>query len=341
MASTKAHQVEAYLSRPPQHRIILVFGPDRGLVAERATKVASTFGAELEDPFATVKLDADDAASEPGRIYEEASTVSMFGGKRLVWVRGSTLKNLVRAVQPVLDDPPGESLVLIEADDLKPGTGLRKAIEVSTSGMALPCYADEGAALDTMIDEEMREAGLALDREARALLKSNLGGDRLASRAEVRKLALYALNDGTVTEAHVEEIVGDASTGATDRWLDAVANGRGEAIEAQMSSLLEGGTSPVALAGSLQRHFQMLHRARSMMDANNRDAGTVVGGMRPPINFKRKQDVVSALQRWRNPRLLAALSRIERTAYLVRANGDLAREHLGMAVMALVAMGGR
>lgn len=339
MASTKAHQVDAYLSRPPQHRVVLVFGPDRGLVAERATKLATAFGAELDDPFATVKLDADDAASEPGRIYEEASTVSMFGGKRLVWVRGTTLKNLVRAVQPVLDDPPGESLVLIEAGDLKPGTGLRKAVETSTSGMALPCYADEGAALDTMIDEEMREAGLTLDREARALLKSNLGGDRLASRAEVRKLALYAMDDGTVTEAHVEEIVGDASTGLTDRWLDAVANGRSETVEAQMSSLLEGGTSPVALAGALQRHFQMLHRARAAMDANNRSAEAVVGGLRPPVNFKRKQDVTAALQRWRNPRLLAALSRIERTAYLVRANGDLAREHLGMAVMALVAMG--
>ena len=341
MASLKAHAVEAYCSRPPQHRIVLVFGPDAGLVAERAAKIAAAFGADLDDPFATVKMDADDAAAEPGRVYEEASTVSMFGGKRLVWLRGSTQRNLVRAIQPVLADPPAEALLLIEAGDLKPGTGLRKAVETSDSGIALPCYADEGAALDTMIDEEMREAGLAIDREARAALKASLGGDRLASRGEVRKLALYALGEETVTVEHVEAIVGDASAARMDQWVDAVVTGRGEEAETLQSGLLEAGSSPVALVGALQRHMQMLHRARAMMDATGRGAEGIVGAMRPPINFKRKADVTRALQQWRMPKLQNALARVEQAAFQVRVAGALAEAHLGTTTMALVRMAGR
>ena len=310
-------------------------------MSERAARIAAASGAAADDPFATVKMEADDAAAEPGRVYEEASTISMFGGKRLVWLRGSTQRNLVRAVEPVLRDPPAEALLLIEAGDLKPGTGLRKAVEQSDAGVALPCYADEGAALDTIIDEEMREAGLTIEREARDVLKSLLGGDRLASRSEIRKLALYALGEETVTLDHVNEIVGDASVALADRMVDAVATGRDRDAEVAMAGLLEAGTSPVALAGALQRHFQMLHRARAVMDGSGRGAEGVVGAMRPPVNFKRKRDVTQALQSWRLSRLTEALARIERTTFLVRVGGELAQAHLGTTVMALTRAAGR
>ena len=81
MAQVKAHEVDRYLSKPDQkHRIFLIYGPDTGLVSERATLLAKASGADLADPFATIKMDADDAAADPARIADEAHTVSMFGG---------------------------------------------------------------------------------------------------------------------------------------------------------------------------------------------------------------------------------------------------------------------
>ena len=335
MAATKAHAVDAYLSRPPAHAVVLIYGPDGGLVSERARKAATAFGAALDDPFATVTLDADEAAAEPGRVFEEAGTISMFGGKRLVWLRGSTQRNLARSIEPVLADPPTDALVLVEAGDLKPTSGLRKAVEKASAGMALPCYHDERAALDTMIDAEMREAGLVIDREAREHLKALLGGDRMASRSEVRKLALYAAGEETVTSEHVEAIVGDASTSAQDGFVDAVATGRAHDAENAMATLLEAGTSPVALAGALLRHFQMLHRARTAMDASGRDAASTVGAMRPPVNFRRKPDVTRALQQWRARDLQAALARLSELGFQTRVAGPLANAHLATTALAL------
>ena len=104
MAQVKAHEVDRYLKKPdPKHRVVLVYGPDRGLVSERTKSLAGTSGADLNDPFSTIVIDAEDAASEPTRIADEAHTVSMFGGNRLVWIKGSTQKNLIGALQPVLD----------------------------------------------------------------------------------------------------------------------------------------------------------------------------------------------------------------------------------------------
>ena len=298
---------------------------------------AKASSADLDDPFSTIRLDADEAASDPNRIADEANTVAMFGGKRLVWVRGSTQRNLARCIEPVLRTPPNDALVIIEAGDLKP-TGLRKMVEGSPAGMALPCYADEKGALDTLIDRELAEARLTIEPDAREALRSCLGGDRLASRGEIQKLALYAHGRGTVSVDDVEAVVGDASAGATDQFVDAVFMGDAARAEALMGTLLQGGTTADGLVMALQRHVHMMQRARARMDEEGLDAARVLGALRPPVNFRRKPAVQRALSTWRGQRLDTAVSRIADTAFRVRTQAPLATAHLGTLVLSLARM---
>ncbi|MEO1398645.1 MAG: DNA polymerase III subunit delta, partial [Pseudomonadota bacterium] len=68
MAMKKAHEVDNYLKSPdPKHRTILIYGPDRGLVSERATTLAKALNVDLDDAFSTIRLDADEAASDKSR----------------------------------------------------------------------------------------------------------------------------------------------------------------------------------------------------------------------------------------------------------------------------------
>jgi DNA polymerase-3 subunit delta len=69
---------------------------------------------------------------------------------------------------------------------------LRSAVEASAIGMALPCFGDEDRDIDSVIDEELGKSGMGIAMEARGALRRNLGGDRLATRGEMAKLALYA-----------------------------------------------------------------------------------------------------------------------------------------------------
>src|SRR5262249_57681014 len=57
----------------------------------------------------------------------------------------------------------------------------------------------------------MRASNLTISTDARDALISLLGADRLASRNEVRKLALYALGQKSVGLADVMAVVADAS----------------------------------------------------------------------------------------------------------------------------------
>ena len=88
MVAFKAAEVDRFVARPdPALPIVLVFGPDAGLVRERAEALIRRSVDDPNDPFALARLDGDDLASEPTRLIEEANTIPLFGGRRAVWVQ--------------------------------------------------------------------------------------------------------------------------------------------------------------------------------------------------------------------------------------------------------------
>ena len=55
-----------------------------------------------------------------------------------------------------------DTLIIVEAGDLKKNAALRANAERGRHAMALPCYQDEGRALDQMIDEDAMAIGVAM-----------------------------------------------------------------------------------------------------------------------------------------------------------------------------------
>src|SRR5215472_7547533 len=191
MVAVKAAQVDSFVARPnPAQPIVLIYGPDAGLVRERAEALIRTAVDNPNDPFSLARLEGDELAGEPTRLVEEANTIPLFGGRRAVWVKAGA-RNFAPAVEALVAAPAPDCRVVIEAGDLKRNAPLRVICERAKSAIALPCYVDTERDLVRLIDDEMRDAGLAISPQARAALIPLLGGDRLASRQEIRKLALF------------------------------------------------------------------------------------------------------------------------------------------------------
>ncbi|MEP0943948.1 MAG: DNA polymerase III subunit delta [Rhizobiaceae bacterium] len=336
MAQVKNHEVDSYLKQPkPAHRIVLLYGPDAGLVSERAELLAKNSGSDLNDPFSTIVLDADDAAADPQRLADEAHTVSMFGGQRLVRIKGSTQKNLANAVQPVLDQPPVDALIIIEAGDLKKSSPLRSRIEKAGSAVALPCYQDQARALQTVVDQELDASGLTIEPPARKALIDLLGDNRMASRGEVQKLCLYVGDRGQITLDDIHKIVGDASSLALDTVVDAASTGDIANMEHTFKRLMARGTAVFLVVNAVQRHFQALHLMRSQMESGNQPASALVNSMRPPVNFQRKDRVIQAVNLWRQSALERVLSRLEALSLDTRTQSSLAVALTSTALLAI------
>lgn len=182
MAEIKSHEFDGFLKRKPLPvRLFLVYGPDRGLVSERAAALAAASGVALDDAFSVVKLDAGDIGSQPGRLIDEMNAIGLFGGDRLVWIRNAgSEKGLSDALDILAGMPAGPSTLIIEAGDLKKGAALRKTAESISAAVAIPCYADDGRALQSLIDQELSAENLRISPAARQRLVETIGGDRLA-----------------------------------------------------------------------------------------------------------------------------------------------------------------
>lgn len=344
MAQKKAHEVDGWLAKPGRNQsVILLYGPDRGLVSERAAAFVKAAGLAADDPFASMRIDAGELEATPGRLLDEARTVPMFSDSRLIWVRnGPGQKRFSDEVKALLDTdiPPG-SIVLIEAGELRKGHALRAAVENSGSAMALPCYLDETRSIDRLIDDELNRAGLTISPEARAYLKSQLGGDRLATRGELEKLALYCMDKTAVEIADVTQLIGDVSGRTAENVVDAVLSGDGASFEHAFSQMLAAGTNSYLPLSSLMRQFQQIALLRQTMEEKGIGPGEAVNAARPPIFFTRKKLIEGALRRWHKNDALRALERLQGAVQATRRRPVLADAAARQAMLALLVEGAR
>jgi DNA polymerase III subunit delta len=332
MVALKTADIEKFLARPdPARPIVLVFGPDLGLVSERVNALIKASVDDVNDPFSLVRLEAEELSANPARLVEEAQTIPLFGGRRAVWAKAGS-RNIAPAVEAVLALPSSECRVVIEAGDLRRNAPLRVVCERAKNAAAMPCYADTERDLARLIDAEMREAGLTLKPEARALLMPLLGGDRAASRNELRKLALYARGHGEVDVDDVTAVVSDASALALDELIDAAFAGRPAELEAQLAKVRAAGSPVGSIFFAAQRQLAQLHRWRMAIESG---APFSIDSMQPPLHFRRKTLVEAALKQWNAARLLAAMTELAEAVLASRKTPALADTIAERALLSL------
>jgi len=322
MVALRGKDANSFLSRPdPGRPIILLYGPDAGLVRERADALIASALDDPNDPFALVRLDGDELASEPSRLVDEALSIPMFGGRRAIRVRAGS-RSFVGGVEALTASPPKDCRVVIEAGDIKPDNALRKACEKAATAVAIGCYPDAEADIARLIDDELRGAGLTIARDARAVLSSLLGGDRQASRNELRKLALYAHGQGEVTLDDVIACVSDASDLKLDVIVDAAFAGKPAVVESEFAKAMVAGTYPGQIILAAQRHAAFLHKTSLVVEAGTPAATALESGF-PRLHFSRKAAAETALRNLPTARLAQVIEQLAAAALETRRQATL------------------
>ncbi|HXZ22749.1 MAG TPA: DNA polymerase III subunit delta [Pseudolabrys sp.] len=338
MTAVKASDVDRFIGAPdPAQSIVLVFGPDAGLVRERVDALVRASVDDPNDPFALARIEGDELAGNPARLVEEAHTVPLFGGRRAVLVKAGT-RNIASAVETVIAAPSRDCRVIIEAGNLSKSAPLRVLCEKAKVAAALPCYADNERALVQLIDEEMRAAGLGIAADARSTLVALLGGDRLASRNEIRKLTLYAQGQKTVELTDVLAVVADASEMALDGVVDAVFAGRTAEVDGEFGKARASGSSPAAIVSAAIRQVANLHKMKLAIESGD-TIEIAIKRAAPPVHFSRERHVGEALRAWTPARLIRAMEQLAEASLDMRRNAPLAeaiaqRTLLSLAVSA-------
>jgi DNA polymerase-3 subunit delta len=323
MVALRGKDIDSFLARPdPARPIILLYGPDAGLVRERAEALLKSAVDDPNDPFSMVKLDGDELSAEPSRLVDEAMTVPLFGGRRAIRVRAGA-RSFAGGIDRLADMSVKDCRIVIEAGELRAENPLRKVCERAKTAVAIGCYPDGERDLAKLIDDELKIASLKIAPDARAALMSLLGGDRQASRNELSKLTLFAHGEAEVTLDHVMAVVSDASDLKLDPIVDGAFAGKPELVESEFAKAMVAGTYPGVIIMAAQRHAAFLHKS-ALTVAEGAPAGSVLESGFPRLHFSRKPMAETALRNFSVERLAAVIDQLAIAAFDMRKQTALA-----------------
>jgi DNA polymerase-3 subunit delta len=219
--------------------------------------------------------------------------------------------------------PLKDCRVVIEAGELRPESPLRKACERARTAVAIACYPDGERELTKLIDDELRASNLRIVPDARAVLMALLGGDRQASRNELRKLALYAHGRGEVTLDDVMAVVADASELKIDPIVDGAFAGNSAVVETEFAKAMVAGTYPGMIISAAQRQAAWLHKS-ALAVADGTPISTLLDSGFPRLHFSRKGNVETALRNFNAARLTLIIDQLATAALEMRKQAPLA-----------------
>ena len=318
----------AALGNPAAYRAVLLHGPDAGLVRERGGALVRAVLGAGDDPFRLAEFDREGFP----RIPEEMAALALTGGRRVVRVRDAD-DRAASAVTAALNGR-GEALLVLEAGELPARSKLRALIERAQDAAAIGCYPEEGRALSQTIRARLEARGVGISGEALDWLTGRLGADRMASAAEIEKLALYAGPGGRIEIADALASSGDLAGLSLDDALFAATAGDLARADRALEQALAEGAAPVGVIRAALLHLQRLHRARAAMAAGVAEA-EAMRRLRPPVFVRRTGAFSAALRLWPESALAATLASLFETERACKHTGTPAETLCRNAIAAL------
>ena len=235
----------------------------------------------------------------------------MLGGRRVIRVRPAG-EETVAALENLVAAPAGDALIVVEGGNLSPRSGLRALAETEACLAAMPCYMDNEAAIEGLVESAARAQGLAVEGDALQWIVERLGGDRGQTRGEIDKLLLYKVGDASkiVTLDDAIAVLGDTAAIGIDNVIAATFDGELVALDRALDRVFAEGGHPVQLVRSLQRHADQLH----LVSGHAAKGGNLEAAMFKARGLPRggpvRQRFERHLRAWPLPRLGSALSAI-------------------------------
>jgi DNA polymerase-3 subunit delta len=312
-------------------RFYLFHGPDEGQSRALAARLLEALGA------AKSALASGAIKSDPASLVDEASAMSLFGGKRAVWIEPAT-KDIEEGVAALLQAPAIENVVVAIAGSLPKTSALLKLAEGSPLAVAFAAYPPEGPDAARMVIDLGRRYGLKVAPPVAARLAETSGNDQAIVARELEKLALYV---GASPEAPREldhdalDAVGaDNAEGDFMRLADLALAGEVDELAEELGRLPAAGSEAIPIVRSLQRRLLMLAPLRARVERGERP-DAVMTSMGRALFFKDQAKVPRMLSRWTAEGLATAAERIGKLERSLMFTPVPDREALGEELLAI------
>jgi DNA polymerase-3 subunit delta len=208
----------------------------------------------------------DASATGPDSVVSACNSFSLFGEGPFVVLRNLDAWNAAQktVVVDYLQNPsPGSDLVLI---GMKLGARERLLSAVKKEGEVHTFEQPTGKALVRWLVGHAEKQGLDVPEDVAEDLTARCSGDKMRLLQETEKLALY-VGDGTATHDDVAALCPPDVQSNIFAFVDSLAAGERDRALRLLEDLIGTGEPPLRLTFMIRRQFQLVARARALLEA--------------------------------------------------------------------------
>jgi DNA polymerase III subunit delta len=211
-------------------------------------------------------VEAYDASEiSPETLVSGCNSFSLFGEGPFVVLKNLDAWNAAQkaVIVDYLEDPsPGSDLILLGK---KLGARERLLSAVKNSGEVHTFDLPTGKALVRWLVGHAKKVDLDLPEDVAEDLANRCSGDKMRLLQETEKLALY-VGDGTATHGDVAVLCPPDVQSNIFAFVDSLAAGERDRALALLEDLIRAGEPPLRLTFMIRRQFQLVARARALLD---------------------------------------------------------------------------
>jgi DNA polymerase-3 subunit delta len=315
----------------PAIRFYLLHGPDEAQ--------SRALGARLIEALRASRfiISAGDVKSDPAVLADEAGAMSLFGGKRVIWIEPAG-DEITPGVQALLEANAAESPAVAIGGSLRRASALLKLAEASPAAIAFASYVPEGRDAERMVANVGRTLGLKVSPPVAERLAEACAGDQAIAARELEKLALYIgaspQSPKELSDEALDAVGAALPEGNFARLADLALAGDMKALADELGSLSRAGTEAIPVIRALQRRLLMLAPARARVDRGE-SAEAVLTSLGKSLFWKDKPLITRLLDRWDSAGLATAAERAGRLERELMFSDAPPAEALGEELVAI------
>ena len=305
MKASKASIVRSVDQPSSDVRFYLFHGQDEAGSRALAERLLQALGATK------FVVAANAIKSDPASLADEAGAMSLFGGKRAIWIEPAT-KDIEDGVSALLEGAAPESPVIGIAGALPKTSALLKLAEASPVALAYVSYMPEGQDAVRMVVDLGRRLGLKISPPVASRVAESCGNDQAIVMRELEKLALYV--DASpqapkeLDRGAMDDVGADSAEGDFLHLADLALSGNLADLAGELASLSPGGTEVIPVIRSLQRRLQMLAPMRARIERGE-SPDAVMTSMGRALFWKDKALIGKLLTQWPAAKLATVAER--------------------------------
>ena len=161
-----------------------------------------------------------------------------------------------------------------------------------------------------IIDNMFNNENIKIDISAKKLLANYLGVDRLVTKAEIEKAILYSGTSKELSLKDVSSFLSDQASINIDKLYDLILIGNIKKAYKILVQLQNEGISAIQILRAFTRQLQNLYNIKERI-LLKKDINFVLDNFKPPIYFKRKDNIKLQTKEWSFPMIKQALKMIE------------------------------